>query len=174
MTSSEQRLALGLGLVLIGGIAFIGLTKLKSWKSRVDIHAMEMESRRTEADELLSQQDFWNQRSTWLIEKQPLYTKAGEASTSILNLVDELAAKNGVKITQKQLTEASERVGLTSANVTLEVRGEMKPVLTWLYELQQPGNFIGIPAMTVTPNEEDTAEVIVNMNVQKWFRLPPS
>jgi hypothetical protein len=162
-------------LVLIGGIAFIGLTKLKSWKSSSGLLTpWKWKVAAPKPDELLSQQDFWNQRSTWLIDKQPLYSKAGEASTSILNLVDELAAKNGVKISQKQLTEASERVGLTSANVTLEVRGEMKPVLTWLYELQQPGHFISIPAMTVTPNEEDTAEVIVNMNVQKWFRLPPS
>ena len=31
MTPSEQKLALALGVVLIGGGAFIGLTKLKSW-----------------------------------------------------------------------------------------------------------------------------------------------
>ncbi|MEQ1749897.1 MAG: GspMb/PilO family protein [Prosthecobacter sp.] len=174
MTANEQRLALGLGVVLIGGMAFIGLTKLKSWKQRVDTQAMAMETRRAEADELLAKQDFWNQRSSWLSEKQPLFTKAGEASTNVLNLVDELASKHSVKITQKQLTEAIERAGMTSANVTLEARGEMKPVLAWLYDLQQPTGFITIPAMTITPNEEDTKEIIVNMNVQKWFRLPPS
>lgn len=174
MKASEQRLALALGVVLIGGIAFIGLTKLKSWKQRVDTRAMEMETRRAEADELLAKQDFWNQRSSWLSEKQPVFTKAGEATTSVLNLLDELASKHGVKIPLKQPTEPTERPGLTSANVTLEVRGEMKPVLQWLYDLQQPTGFIMIPAMTITPNEEDTSEIIVNMNVQKWFRLPPS
>jgi len=174
MTASEQRLALALGIVVLGGMAFIGLTKLKVWKQRVDTHSMETESRRAEADELLAKQDFWNQRSAWLSDKQPPFIKAGDASTAILNLVDELATKHSVKITQKQLTEANERPNLTSANVTLEVRGEMKPVLAWLYDLQQPGSFIVIPAMTVTPNEEETAEVIVNMSVQKWFRLPPA
>lgn len=173
MTAAEQRLALALGVVLIGGVAFIGLTKLKTWKHRVDTRAMEMETRRAEADELLSKQDFWNQRSSWLSEKQPLFTKAGEATTSVLNLVDELAAKHGVKITQKQPTEPTERPGMTSANLTLEVRGEMKPVLEWLYDLQQPTAFLTVPAMTITPNEEDTNEIIVNMNLQKWFRLPP-
>jgi hypothetical protein len=174
MTASEQRLAIGLGVVLIGGMAFIGLTKLKSWKQRVDSHAAEVQTRRAEADELLSRQDFWNQRSAWLTERQPLFTKAGDATNAVLNLVDELATKHSVKITQKQPTEPSERPGLTSANVTLQVQGEMKPVLAWLYDLQQPGGFISIPAMTITPSEENTAEIIVNMNVQKWFRLPPS
>jgi len=111
MTANEQRLALGLGVVLIGGMAFIGLTKLKSWKQRVDTQAMAMETRRADADDLLSKQDFWNQRSSWLNEKQPLFTKAGEASNNVLNLVDELASKHSVKITQKQLTEAIERAG---------------------------------------------------------------
>jgi hypothetical protein len=63
---------------------------------------------------------------------------------------------------------------MTSAVVTLVVRGEMKPVMNWLYELQQPGNFIVVPAMTITPNEEDSAKLEVNMRVEKWFRLPPS
>ncbi len=174
MKANEQRLALALGVVLIGGIAFIGLTKLKTWKQRVDTRAMEMETRRAEADELLTRKEFWDQRSAWLSEKQPVYTKAGEATTSVLNLVDELATKHGIKVPLKQPTEPSEQPGLISANVTLEVRGEMKPVLQWLYDLQQPTGFITVPAMTITPNEEDKAEIIVNMNVQKWFRLPPS
>ena len=172
MTSSEQRLAIGLGVVLIAGGAFIGLTKLKTWKQRVDTRAMEMETRRSEADELLAKQDFWNERSSWLSEKQPVFTKAGEATTSILSLVEELATKHNVKITRNQPTEPSERPGMTSANLTLELRGEMKPVLEWFYELQKPEAFITIPALTIVPNEEETSEIIVNMNLQKWFRLP--
>jgi hypothetical protein len=61
---------------------------------------------------------------------------------------------------------------MTSANLTLELRGEMKPVLEWFYELQKPEAFITIPALTIVPNEEETSEIIVNMNLQKWFRLP--
>ncbi len=174
MTASEQKLALALGVVLIGGGAFIGLTKLKSWKQRVDSQASEIATRRAEADELLSRQDFWDQRSSWLGEKQPVFTKAGESLSNVLSLVDELAAKHGVSIPQKQPNEAGERAGMTSAVVTLHVVGEMKPVMNWLHELQQPGSFITVPAMTVVPNEEDTAKIDVNMRVEKWFRLPPS
>lgn len=172
MTSSEQGLAIGLGVVLIMGGAFLGLTKLKTWKQRVDTRTMEMETRRAEADELLSKQDFWNERSSWLSEKQPVFTKAGEATTSILSLVEELASKHNVKITRNQPTEPSSRPGMTSANLTLELRGEMKPVLEWFYELQKPDAFITIPALTIVPNEEEASEIIVNMNLQKWFRLP--
>jgi len=172
MTASEQRLALALGVILIGGGAFMGLTKLKSWKQRVDSQASDIASRRAEADDLLSRQDFWEQRLSWLSEKQPVFTKAGESITNVLSIVDELASKHGVSVPQKQPNEASERAGMTSAVVTLRVLGEMKPVMNWLYELQQPGNFITVPAMTITPNEEDTSKIEVNMRVEKWFRLP--
>jgi hypothetical protein len=45
-------------------------------------------------------------------------------------------------------------------------------VMNWLHELQQPGHFITVPAMTITPNDEDTSKIEVNMRIEKWFRLP--
>jgi len=174
MTSSEQRLALALGVIVIGGGAFLGLNKLKGWKQQVDAHAAEVTTRRSEADELLSRKDFWDQRSSWLAEKQPLFTKQGEGISNVISLVDELASKHSVNVPLKQAGEAIERAGMTAAVVTLRVEGEMKPVMDWLLELQQPSNFVAVPAMTITPNEEDISKIIVEMRVEKWFKLPPS
>jgi hypothetical protein len=44
----------------------------------------------------------------------------------------------------------------------------------WLHDLQKPDAYISIPILTMVPNEEDTSQVVVKMNIQKWFRLPPS
>lgn len=174
MTSSEQRLALALGVIVIGGGAFLGLNKLKGWKQQVDAHAADVSTRRAEADELLSRKDFWDQRASWLAEKQPLFTKQGESISNVISLVDELASKHSVNVPLKQAGEAIERAGMTAAVVTLRVEGEMKPVMDWLLELQQPSNFVAVPAMTITPNEEDISKIIVEMRVEKWFKLPPS
>ncbi len=174
MTSSEQRLALALGAIIAIGGAFIGLTKLKSWKLRVDARSLEVQTRRAEADDLLSQQAFWEERLAWLEEKQPLYTRRSEADLGLLELVQSSAAKHNVTLTQNQPVPPSEREGLTSANMNVEARASWEAMNRWLHELQQPETFLSIPALTMTPNEEDTTEVIVNMNLQKWFRLPPS
>lgn len=174
MTASEQRLALALGVILIGGGAFLGLNKLKAWKQNVDAHAADVTARRAEADELLSHQDFWDQRSAWLAEKQPVFTKQGESISNVISLADELASKHSVSIPLKQPNEPVERAGMTAAVVTLKVEGEMKPVMNWLHELQQPTHFVSVPAMTITPNEEDPSKIEVNMRIEKWFRLPPS
>ncbi len=174
MTANEQRLALGLGAILLLGGAFLGLTKLKAWKMRVDTVAMEVETQRVEADALLAQKDFWTQRSAWLAEKQPLYTIGGEALQTLLTRVEELAAKHNVSLPQRQPNEPSERAGLTSANVTITAQGDMVNVLQWLHELQQPTEFISIPSLNIIPNDEKNSEVIASMIIQKWYRLPPS
>lgn len=173
MRKNEQRLAILLGgVVLIGG-AFIGITKLKSWKLRVDARAQALDARRMDAEMLLSQRDFWQQRSGWLQEKQPLFTKRSEADLDLLKLIQESAGKHSVKLTQNQPMPPEERPGLTSSTMVIEAKGDMTAILKWLHELQQPSGFISIPALTLIPNEEDTSEVILTMNVQKWFRLPP-
>ncbi|MCA1963571.1 MAG: hypothetical protein LDL31_06470 [Prosthecobacter sp.] len=174
MTASEQRLAVALGIILVAGGAFVGLGKMKAWKLRVDLLAREVADARAEAEELLARKDFWDQRSAWLAEKQPPFTKPAEAISSILNAVDELAARHGVSIPFKQPNESSERAGLTSAAVTLKVVGEMKPVMNWLYDLQQPESFIAVPAMTITPSDQESSKIELNLRVEKWFRLPAS
>lgn len=174
MTASEQRLALALGAVIAIGGAFIGLTRLKSWKLHVDARSLGVQTRRAEADELLSQQAFWLTRQAWLEEKQPLYTRRSEADLGLLEIIQNSAAKHNVTLTQNQPVAPSERPGLTSANMKVEARATWEAMNRWLHELQQPETFLSIPALTMTPNEEDTTEVIVNMNVQKWFRMPPT
>lgn len=174
MTASEQRLALLLGGVVIAGGAFVGLTSLKAWKLRVDARALSVESRRLEADTLLAEKDFWRQRSAWLLERQPVFTRRGEADNGFLELLQSTASAEGVQLTQTQPVEPAERAGLISSSFTIEARGEWEAVNQWLHRLQKPDAYLSIPALSVTPNDADTSQVIVNMNVQKWFRLPPS
>lgn len=173
MTKREQRLGLGFGVLLLVGGAFLGLTKLKTWKQRVDVRSLSLDTRLAEATDLLAEKDSWEQRSAWLLEKQPLYTKRSEADLTVLNLIRESAASHNVTV-QVQPVEPSERPGMTSSNMTVEAKGDLAAALKWLHGIQEPNSFISIPALSMIPNEEDTSQVIVNMTVQKWFRLPPS
>ncbi|TDU67171.1 hypothetical protein EI77_03372 [Prosthecobacter fusiformis] len=174
MTASEQRLALGLGAVVVLGGAFIGLTKLRVWKQTVDMRSIEMETRRIEADDLMAQKDFWNQRFTWLTDKQPIFTRRGDVDRGFLEQLEASATSHGVTLPQIQPIEPSERAGLVSSTFTIEARADWESMNKWLHDLQKPDAYISIPSLTMIPNEEDTSLVIVTMNIQKWFRLPPS
>lgn len=173
MTANEQRLALGLGAVVVIGGAFIGLTKLKSWKQSVDVRSIEVETRRLEAEDLLAQKEFWNERFTWLTEKQPLFTRRGEVDRVFLEQLEASADSHQIKLPKIQPIEPSERAGIVSSTFNLEAHGGWKEINEWLHDLQKPESYISIPSMTMTVNNDDTTQIIVNLNIQKWFRLPP-
>jgi hypothetical protein len=170
MTRSEQRLAFVLGLVVVGGLVVLSLNKLKAWKAAVDQRAQELAVEVEEAQELLSHRDFWQQRAKWLEEKQPEYTKASEAISKLLNEVDELAAKHGVSIPIKQPNEEEQRQGMVAVVVTLKVTGEMKPVMSWLHEMQRPDQFLAVPALNIIPDKEDPSKIEMNLRLEKWMR----
>jgi hypothetical protein len=172
MTKREQGLAIGFGLILIGGGAFVGLTQLKAWKQRVDQRSITLEERQREVDDLLAEQNSWEQRSAWLAEKQPQYTTSGEADVKLLDLIRDTAASHNITV-QIQPQERSERPGMISSTTLVEAKGDLAAILKWLHALQEPNAFISIPSLAIAPNEEDISQVIVNMMVQKWFRLPP-
>lgn len=172
MTASEQRLALGLGTVVILGTAFLGLTKLRTWKHNVDVKSVEMETRRADADALLAQKDFWNDRFTWMTDKQPIFTRRGEVDGRFLEQLEESATNHGVTLSQIQPMEPSERAGLVSSTFSIEARADWATINKWLHDLQKPDAYLSIPNLVMSPNEEDTSMVVVNMNIQKWFRQP--
>jgi hypothetical protein len=174
MNKREQTLAVLFGGLLVAGGAFVGLTQLKTWKQRVDQRSYNLEERLTEARALLLEKDKWEQRSAWLAEKQPEYTKRSEADLTLLNLVRDSAANNGITLDNVQPQEPSEKLGLTSSTMVVQAKADLAALLKWLHAIQEPTSFISIPAITIVPNEEDTSQVIVNMTLQKWFRLPPA
>ena len=174
MTKSEQRLAILLGLVVIGGGVTLSLNKLKAWKLDVDAKAQELATEVAESEELLSRRDFWQQRVKWLEEKQPRYTKASEAISKLLAQVDEAAGKFGVSIPTKQPNEEERVRDMVAVVVTLRVLGEMKPVMSWLHEIQRPDQFLAVPALNIVPDKEDPSKIEMNIRLEKWMRMPRS
>jgi hypothetical protein len=174
MNKREQTLGIGFGLLLLGGGAFVGLTQLKSWKQRVDQRSIQLDTRQVDAKELMSEQELWAQRSAWLAEKQPEFTKRGEADLSLLNLIRDTAEAQQVTIEQNQPQPPTEKPGLTSSTYSVQAKADLGAMLKWLHAIQEPNAFISISSFAMVPNEEDTSQVRVNMLIEKWFRLPPA
>lgn len=172
MTAREQRLAATMAVLLIAGGAAVAGMKLKQWRERVDDREHEMALRSVEAEELLAFEDMWRQRSEWLNSKQPVFTSQGDADLELLELVRSAAGKQQVSLIQNQLTEPAEAGGMKAATMLVEGRGGLAEVMRWLQDLQKPDSFIQVPKMTLLPNEEDTSQVILTLNLQKWYRLP--
>ncbi|MDB6072855.1 MAG: hypothetical protein JWO89_495 [Verrucomicrobiaceae bacterium] len=173
MTQREQRLAMMVVIMLIIGGGWIVFSQMGKWRKSIDERDFKLSLRKTEAEELLKQKEFWNLRSEWLNSKLEVYPSRNEADDKIYELVEQTAKKQGLNLL-RQLAEPEEVGGMTSATVIVEAKGPLEKVLRWLYDLQKPAAFISIKSLALKNNPEDTSLVIVSdLKIQKWYRTTP-
>ncbi|MDB6139185.1 MAG: hypothetical protein JWO94_2257 [Verrucomicrobiaceae bacterium] len=170
MTQRELRLAvIVMAMVILGG-GWIVFSQMGKWRKSIDERDFKLSLKKTEADELLKQKDFWHLRSEWLESKQEIYPSRNEADNKVYELVDQTAKKQGLTVL-RQLAEPEELGGMTSASVIVEAKGPLDKILRWLYDLQKPTAFISIKSLALKNNPEDSSLVIVSdLKIQKWYR----
>lgn len=174
MTARERNLAYGFITILVAGGAFLGVTQLQKWKQRVDDAEYELVLRQTEAEILLGQKDLWLERGQWITSKQPLFTSKRDADTEVNRLVQESMAHRDVDVVQIQPSDSSELPGLFASTMLVQGKTEFTNGMGWIYDLQKPENFVSIPSITITPDEEDTTHINISLVLQKWYRKSDS
>lgn len=174
MNTREQRLAIGLLIVLLGGAAWLGFDQLNSWKRRLNVAAAKLKSEAAETDELLRQEKTWQARLAWLANSQPLFTNRKEAEFALIDLIIQSAKKNGVEIVKNQPADPVDRPDLVAPTMIVDAKGDFDKVNQWLHDLQKPEAFLSIPALRLLPDQEDTSKVVISLSLQKWFRKTQS
>jgi len=173
MNPREQRLAMIVMALFLCGGGWIVFAQMGKWRKGIDERDFKLSLKKTEAEELLKQKDFWHARAEWMQQKQEVYPSRNEADNKIYELVDQSAKKQGLTVL-RQLAEPEEQPGMVAASVIVEAKGPLEKVLRWLYDLQKPAAFISVKGMSLKSNPEDTSVVIVSdLKIQKWYRAVP-
>jgi hypothetical protein len=174
MNTREQRLMIGLLVLLLGGIAFLGFDQLAIWKKRLESRSRELAVVKAESEELLAQEKLWETRSEWLKTAQPPFQNRKDAELALIRLIEESADKHQVTILKNQPNEPVDMVDMVASTMLVEIRADLEKALRWLHDLQQPATFLSIPSLRILPDQEDTAKVMISINLQKWFRKAES
>lgn len=174
MTVRERTLALGFVSILLAGGTLLGALKLKAWKQRVDDAEYDLTLLRTEAEILMSQKDLWLERAEWIGGKQPEFKTRRDSDTELNKIVQDSMANRNVEVVQNQPSDPTELPDLFASTMMVQGRADFTSAMSWLYDLQQPGSFVSIPSIAITPNDEDTAQVNISLVLQKWYRKTDS
>jgi hypothetical protein len=174
MTAHERTLAIGLVSVLLAGGTLLAGIQLKNWKMRVDDAEYDLELRRAEAEILLEQKDLWVKRSEWIRSKQPTFKTQRDADADLLKLVQDTGSARSIEIKQNQISNPAELPGMVASTITVQGQADFQTAMSWLYDLQQPGSFVSVPSISITPNDEDTSQVNIAFILQKWYRKTDS
>ena len=174
MNTREQRLMIGLLIVLLGGIAYLGFDQLNGWKRRLDVESRQFQAAKAEADDMLSKESLWRERAAWLAQTEPSFGNRKDAELALINLIQESAGKHGVTILKNQPTDPVDLEDMIAATMIVDGKADLDKAMEWLHDLQQPSAFLSIPSLRIMPDQEDTSKVLISINLQKWFRKAQS
>jgi type II secretory pathway component PulM len=174
MNTREKRLMIGLLVVLLGGIAYLGFSQLNGWKRRLDVESRQLETAKAEAADMLSKEKLWQERAAWLAATEPSFGNRKDAELALINLIQESAGKHGITILKNQPTDPVDLDDMIAATMIVDGKADLEKAMEWLHDLQKPSAFLSIPSLRLMPDQEDTSKVLISINLQKWFRKSQS
>lgn len=171
LTSKEKRLL----YFLVGALfLLLNVVALKTFLDRralLQANIVALEGQLVADRAILGQKDYWSQRAQWLdANMQPDDTTTVDDDNRFIEFVESSAKKRGLSYTRRG-GGPSEVPGQPYTEVidASTVRGNMKSLVEWLAELQQPKDFRAIKQLRVKSGEPP--EVICEVDVALW-RLP--
>ena len=181
---SSEKLLLGifasLLLILVGGggvlFAYRNYAEITDEVSQLGHQLETMRSQVASGEK-------WAARQTWIDENLPEFGARQEASTKLYEAVQAEAEKAGVSLLGREILEPTQALGpdglpldeeeqlnaFDRAAVKITLNGvKEEDFYQWLHALQQPGSFIGITRLQITPNSKS-----INAEVEftQFYRL---
>lgn len=170
LTSKEKRL-----LVFLVGALFLllNIIALKTFLDRralLEANIDTLEAQLIQDRATLGQKDYWMKRAEWLdanMQADDLATV--DDDNRFIEFVESSAKKRGLDYTKRGGGPvASEGRSYTEVFDASTVKGEMKSVVEWLSELQQPKAFRAIKQLRVKSGEPPA--VVCDVEVALWRR----
>jgi hypothetical protein len=181
---SSEKLLLGifasLLLILVGGggvlFAYRNYAEITDEVSQLGHQLETMRSQVASGEK-------WAARQAWIDENLPEFGARQEASTKLYEAVQAEAEKAGVSLLGREILEPTQALGpdglpldedeqvnaFDRAAVKITLNGvKEEDFYQWLHALQQPGSFIGITRLQITPNSKS-----INAEVEftQFYRL---
>jgi hypothetical protein len=184
LSSREEKLALGVFVVLALGALTIGTSRIRAWRAALWEQESAVETREVEARELRNGGTLWEERRQWVLDSLPKYTNDGEARSSLVSVVQDAAKAHsvslqGIKIIDPDASEhpreeaeaVADRPNGSALQVTAS--GDLKSLVFWWQELLQPEHFRQINFLKVTPEDDNTEVLRCSVEIWQWYRLAP-
>lgn len=169
-TNRERRLAILFTLAVFLLVNLMLLVFLKRQRAQLETTLATLQSQQTQADLLLNDRAFWDARSAWMEENKPRYTLSGEAQTDLIEMLQSTPREHGLDVTPPVPDEPRSMGTFEEVSATVKVTGNIRSVIAWLAQVQQPGKFYSISNFSLQSDKEPP-KVICEVRVAKWFFL---
>jgi hypothetical protein len=169
LTAKEKRLLIGLLGALFVLLNAVGLQAFLNRQRALQSNIVRLQSQLEEGRALLAEKDFWRERASWLDEHQPpddITTTDDDAK--FYEFVETSAKNAGLTYTRRDAGNQTDAGAYAEVFDSSQVKGNMKSLVKWLAELQQPTAFRAVKQIAVKSGEPP--EVIAEVEVARWYR----
>jgi hypothetical protein len=161
-------------LLLVGGIVFLLLNlMILNWlfsalgRARSDLAARQ--ATRTQQAVYMKERDLWMKRDDWIRKKQPSLSGPGEASKLLDEQIKPIAGKHNVLIENPQLGSGETTPQHQTVYNSIETKSPWPALVHFLYDLQQPENFIVFESVTLSIDGSDPTMMRGKFKIARWF-----
>lgn len=128
---------------------------------------------RKEQDVYLKERALWTKREEWLQQHQPAFKGPGDASTLLDERLRPIAAKHNILLENPQIGSGESTPDHQSVWASIETKSLWKPLVQFLYDVQEPEAFIVFENISLAIDNNDPTMMKGKFRIARWF-APPS
>jgi Tfp pilus assembly protein PilO len=118
----------------------------------------------------LAEKALWDERDAQLREKLPVLTvEDARAMNEVLEQVTQLARSKSLTVGTQNLGVVTRQAEYTSASVQLETTSTWPALVSFLYAVQSPGNFLVFESANLKRDDKDETQMRATFKIAKWF-----
>jgi hypothetical protein len=168
--SSRERF---LGL-LVAGSAFVilNLFLLSALGKRNTALRVDLAQRQLELGTIrdtLAQRDQWAAREAAITTKQPRLSNENAAGVELLDVVHDIAKKNQITTENEVLGGGVKNLWYRSVPVSLDVHSSWPGLISFLYALQRPDQFIVCESANIQVDPSDPTKMLAHFKIARWY-----
>lgn len=152
LSRRELVLAFATGAVVLLGVTYLlGEPAIGRWKAAVQLRGKLADEKKI-AQRLIAQRGEWEARYQQQRAGIPVYGSNDQVRAVLLKQIEQLASENGLNL-PRVLPDKERNIGdLSELAVSCEWKGELEPLVRFLYAVQKQGAILDIRQLGISPD----------------------
>lgn len=126
-------------------------------------------ARRQEEEVFMKERPLWTKRDQWLQQHQPVLKNSGEAQTTLLDQLKQVAGKYDILIENPAIGAGETTPNHQAVFASIETKSLWPPLVHFLYDVQQPESFVVFESVNLMIDPNDATMMRGKFKLARWF-----
>jgi len=169
LSSRERTLAMAVGAIVFVLLNLLLLTAFARRSVALRAQLAESHEEWSGMQQLLGEQGLWSAREAALTGKQPAMANDNAAGVELLDKVHALAKAHQVTVENEVFNGVQKAQWYQSVPVSLDTHSSWPDLISFLYALQKPDQFIVCEDANIQVDPGDQTKMVCHFKIARWY-----